>query len=54
MRVAMSIGRAPPDVINLLEGLLFHGILRSKTWSLSLPPRQNIYRLVIVVVIYYG
>jgi hypothetical protein len=54
MRVARSIGRAPPDVVNFLEGLLFHGHIRSKTRSLSLPSRRNIYRLVIVVLNYYG
>jgi hypothetical protein len=54
MRVAKLIGRAPPVVVNFLGGLLFHGLLRSKTPLLSLPPRQNIYRSVIVVLNYYG
>jgi hypothetical protein len=50
MRVARLIGRAPPDVVNFLGGLLFHGVLRNKTRSLSLPPWRNIYWSVIVVV----
>jgi hypothetical protein len=54
MGVARSIRRAPLDVVNFLKGLLSHGLLRSKTQSLSLPPRQNIYRSVIVVLNYYG
>jgi hypothetical protein len=54
MRDAKLIGRAPPDVVNFLGGLLFHGPLRSKTRSLSLPPRQNIFRPLIVVLNYCG
>jgi hypothetical protein len=54
MRVARSIVRAPPNVVNFLEGLLFHGHLRSKTRSLSLLSRRNIYRPVIIVLNYYG
>jgi hypothetical protein len=46
--------RAPLDVVNFLGGILFHGLLRNKTRSLSLPPRRNIYRPVIVVLNYYG
>jgi hypothetical protein len=53
-RVAKLIGKAPPVVVNFLGGLLFHGLLKSKIPLLSLPPRQNIYRLVIVVLNYYG
>jgi hypothetical protein len=54
MRDAKLIGRAPPDVVNFLGGLLFHGPLRSKTRSLSLPLRQNIFRPIIVVLNYCG
>jgi hypothetical protein len=54
MRVAKLIGRAPPVAVNFLGGLLFHGLLRSKIPLLSLPPRRNIYRAVIVVLNYYG
>jgi hypothetical protein len=54
MRVVRSIGRAHPDVVNFLEGLLFHGHPRNKTRSLFLLPRRNIYRPVIVVLNYYG
>jgi hypothetical protein len=54
MRVVRSIGRAYPDVVNFLEGLLFHGHPRNKTRSLFLLPRRNIYRPVIVVLNYYG
>jgi hypothetical protein len=54
MWVAKLIGRAPPVVVNFLGGLLFHGLLRSKISLLSLPPRQNIYRPIIVVLKYYG
>jgi hypothetical protein len=53
MRIVRSIGRAPPDVVNFLKGLLSHGLVRSKTQSLSLPSRQNIYQPVIVVLNYY-
>jgi hypothetical protein len=42
MRVSRSIGRAPLDVVNFLGGILFHGLLRNKTQSLSLPSRQYI------------
>jgi hypothetical protein len=54
MLVARSIVRAHPDVVNFLEGLLFHGHPRKKTRSLFLPQRRNIYRPVIVVLNYYG
>jgi hypothetical protein len=54
MRVAKLIGRAPSVVVNFLGGLLFHGLLKSKTPLLSLSPRRNIYRSVIVVFNYYG
>jgi hypothetical protein len=54
MRAAKLIGRAPPVVVNFLGGLLFHGLLKSKIPLLSLPPRRNIYRPVIVVLNYYG
>jgi hypothetical protein len=54
MRGAKLIERAPPVVVNFLEDLLFHGLLKSKILLLSLPPRQNIYRPVIVVHNYYG
>jgi hypothetical protein len=35
MRVARLIGRAPPDVVNFLGGLLFHGLLRKNSVALS-------------------
>jgi hypothetical protein len=35
MRVARSIGRAPPDVVNFLEGLLFHGPKKQNSVALS-------------------
>jgi hypothetical protein len=51
---AKLIERAPPVVVNFLEDLLFHGLLKSKIPVLSLPPRRNIYRPIIVVHNYYG
>jgi hypothetical protein len=54
MRVVRSIGRAHEDVVNFLEGLLFHGHPRNKTRLLFLPPRRNLYRPIIVVLNYYG
>jgi hypothetical protein len=42
MRVARLIGRAPLDVVNFLGGLLFHGLLRNKTQSLSLAEAEYI------------
>jgi hypothetical protein len=54
MRVVKLIGKAHQDVVNFLEGLLFHGHPRNKTRLLSLPPRRNIYRPVIVALNYYG
>jgi hypothetical protein len=53
MRGAKLIERAPPVIVNFLEDLLFHGLLKSKILLLSLPPRRNIYRPVIVVLKYY-
>jgi hypothetical protein len=54
MRVAKLIEREPPVVVNFLEDLLFHGLLKSKILLPFLPPRRNIYRPIIVVLNYYG